>query len=872
MPRTIHRRSTYLFTLLLLLGLAMPAWTTTAAQLLGSVPAPNFRAGNTLPRLTQAAWNLDYDTCVALADQWGYGLIFQGSAGDLDDPTSLSSQLCALSANNPQQYPLAVMVPRPFQDVGFLNTLPASAWSTMPYGQYTLEILSPLCPDSAYQSAGTIVSDYLATIQQQAPINMLINAGEDGLTVMGKSLGVWTQDPAILATLGPNPTEADWDHLISGAKANGELIIQQAALAAAPTTNLYEFYTTDGDPSRGESGMSPSGVPDNSWIWCWEYANMRPVSSVPSTQMYYNLVNSGWTGSYPALTVYLNSVAQQLTFGDALCYNWVNAGSTPPPSANDSDDAHYIGMLKCMYTAGMIGGTAVYYNYPANGFTGDQGTTAPPWLQQMEDLAQVHALFTHLEKYLRSGSLLPGPDNNIWSTDLPAYEFPTGDATARVLARQLNGQSEWLICAWAEDGANRDVSVTIPILGTVTVLARATGSVYRAKPGPVLSLLDSDGLQPTASLQNITATSGPNGAICSSGYVVVPSGGSETFTFTPNAEYHVSDVQVDGISQGALSSYTFTDVTANHTINVTFAPLLYTLTVQSQPEGILLGSLPQGATPYTLTLSPAAPVSLTAPATAQVNGTTYPFAHWSVNGKALPAGHTTLSFAMSRNITVMATYQPKIPPPPANRGVSVQLLDSDGNGLAGAVVTYYNNGWQTLGTTGADGCVYGTGLAPGAYLFAISYLNVRQCLAQTISANSVVTFRTTNVTVELQNSQGQPLDSGTVEVYSGGWHALGNTSGGQVQCELLPGAYLFGMTYLNTWVSAVQDIGADATVVFQTAQVHSLSGHCTSVYGGGWQPFTQDMQLLPGSYLFSFATESATVQEISIEVGVNDIE
>ena len=177
---------------------------------------------------------------------------------------------------------------------------------------------------------------------------------------------------------------------------------------------------------------------------------------------------------------------------------------------------------------------------------------------------------------------MPGPNHHIWSTDLPAYEFPTGDATARVLARRLHGQSEWLICAWAADGADRNVSVTIPDLGTVTVLARATGTVYRAKPGPVLTLIDTDGLHPTAALHNITATNGPNGAISSSGYVVVPTGASETFIFTPNPGYQVANVLVDGVAQGPQPSYTFTNVTANHTINVTFTTLVFTVTPPTQ--------------------------------------------------------------------------------------------------------------------------------------------------------------------------------------------------------------------------------------------------------------------------------------------------
>jgi hypothetical protein len=69
----------------------------------------------------------------------------------------------------------------------------------------------------------------------------------------------------------------------------------------------------------------------------------------------------------------------------------------------------------------------------------------------------------------------------------------------------------------------------------------------------------------------ITATAGANGSI-NPGTQTVNYGASKTFTFAPNAGYVVANVTVDGANLGALSSYTFTNVTANHTINVTFAP------------------------------------------------------------------------------------------------------------------------------------------------------------------------------------------------------------------------------------------------------------------------------------------------------------
>ncbi len=69
----------------------------------------------------------------------------------------------------------------------------------------------------------------------------------------------------------------------------------------------------------------------------------------------------------------------------------------------------------------------------------------------------------------------------------------------------------------------------------------------------------------------INSGAGANGSISPNGATVVNSGANQTYTMTPAACYHVLDVLVDGVSVGAVTSYTFTNVTANHTISATFA-------------------------------------------------------------------------------------------------------------------------------------------------------------------------------------------------------------------------------------------------------------------------------------------------------------
>ena len=69
----------------------------------------------------------------------------------------------------------------------------------------------------------------------------------------------------------------------------------------------------------------------------------------------------------------------------------------------------------------------------------------------------------------------------------------------------------------------------------------------------------------------IEATAGSNGSISPSGKTAVVSGEDATFIITPDSGYQVADVLVDGKSVGAVRSYTFENVKANHTISVTFA-------------------------------------------------------------------------------------------------------------------------------------------------------------------------------------------------------------------------------------------------------------------------------------------------------------
>ena len=72
------------------------------------------------------------------------------------------------------------------------------------------------------------------------------------------------------------------------------------------------------------------------------------------------------------------------------------------------------------------------------------------------------------------------------------------------------------------------------------------------------------------SYYTIKATAGAGGSISPSGNVSVREGRDQTFTITPDKDYAVANVKIDGKSIGAVKSYTFENVRRTHTIEVIF--------------------------------------------------------------------------------------------------------------------------------------------------------------------------------------------------------------------------------------------------------------------------------------------------------------
>jgi len=117
-------------------------------------------------------------------------------------------------------------------------------------------------------------------------------------------------------------------------------------------------------------------------------------------------------------------------------------------------------------------------------------------------------------------------------------------------------------------------TITVQVVGDTKVEGNETFGVTltHATNGVLGSPLSTNATILNDDQYTITATAGANGSITPSGAVSVAAGANQSFTIAANPCSHIDDVLVDGSSVGAVPSFTFTAVSANHTIAATFVP------------------------------------------------------------------------------------------------------------------------------------------------------------------------------------------------------------------------------------------------------------------------------------------------------------
>ena len=170
----------------------------------------------------------------------------------------------------------------------------------------------------------------------------------------------------------------------------------------------------------------------------------------------------------------------------------------------------------------------------------------------------------------------------------------------------------------------------------------------------------------------ITATAGLGGTISPAGVITVNSGASQTFTITPNFGYNLLSVIVDGAPVGVVPAYTFSDVTANHTIEASFAINQYTIIATAGPNGTITPSgtvIVNYAGSQIFTITPDAG---------------YHVADVKVDGESVGAVTTVPFDSVTSNHTIEATFEIDNQLPVADAGPDQNVITGQVATLSGS--------------------------------------------------------------------------------------------------------------------------------------------------------------------------------------------
>ncbi len=464
-----------------------------------TLPRPSFKEGHSLLKLSRFGWSIPFELKVELADHWGYALPISGYLGDTDIdllnvPFSEQARLVELAKRDSDTYKIAVILNRHFPanppegtwtrdaDGHRINGQGKSIDGTE-WGGNQGTVISLTAPDALAEEMGRGRAGVVARLRERVPISIILNGGEYGLGVYGFAGPAWEKYPDILAAKG----DRSWFAFISQRKSHHEKIIADIVIQAARDADAYVYYTVSAGGDRNRYGH----------VWKWlgaDFKDLHVISDFVSEAVYYSHWNSGFMGEIDILTKRLNGIPVELAHNRPLAYHWFWAGMQD----KKCDINRYRGLIKMIYITGCIGGNAGNYDNSARP-TSFKPDAPGFYYQEMVALARVHALFSHLDTYIRDGDLLPGEHCHPWSKSQSAYEFlpqelaktvalkeapeapkpilPPG-RPVRVLVRKYRPGDEWLVGAWAADGKAQPATVNISGAGTITLNARPGGSVY----------------------------------------------------------------------------------------------------------------------------------------------------------------------------------------------------------------------------------------------------------------------------------------------------------------------------------------------------------------------------------------------------------
>jgi len=337
----------------------------------------------------------------------------------------------------------------------------------------------------------------------------------------------------------------------------------------------YAFLMANADGSLNMSGVTTSRL-----------QQLTTLAHNNGTKVIISL--GGWSNSYnpdgsegPLFPAMRNASARANLATN--CLNFINQYSLDgfdfdwEGPANATDGAAWSSFMQTMYSSlqpkGKVTTTAI-----ASWFGSNIPTSAWAYIDFANIMAYdnegaQHSSYDYAVSQM-SYWLGQGIPMNKIVLGVPFYGYPSGSRT---------GVAYNTICAGDPGAHNVDYSGGVYYNGIPTIQAKTNYVVSQKAGGVMMWELSQDAtgaksllsaiytiLSNDPTTYTITASAGANGSISPSGAQSVAGGASKTFTITPNSGYIVNAVSVDGANIGAVTSYTFSNVTANHTISASF--------------------------------------------------------------------------------------------------------------------------------------------------------------------------------------------------------------------------------------------------------------------------------------------------------------
>jgi len=306
----------------------------------------------------------------------------------------------------------------------------------------------------------------------------------------------------------------------------------------------------------------------------------------------------------------------------------------------------------------------------------------------------------------------------------------------------------------------------------------------------------------------ISAAAGSNGSVSPAGNTTVASGSSQSFTILPNSGYSIADVTVDGVSHGPITSYTFSDVTAAHTIAATFAINSYTITATAGSGGAVTPAL------ATVNYGGSQTVSITANTGYHVTGVTVDGASQgaltSYSFANVTAAHEIAASFAINSYTITAT---------AGSGGVVTPASATVNNGGSQIVSIAPNAGYSIASVTVDGVPQG---AIAGYTFS----NVTA--AHTIAASFALTQQST-FSYALFGSKSVSMTGGSYTdsyVGSPGSVVMGQVKNGDIgtnsllSCaiQITGGAQVFGRAWDGTGGNPATGICLSAGTIYNNQE------------------------------------------------------